>query len=99
MQRGSANIAGAIKATDGLELQGWVEDTVAQQAVAEHKADEIIASLDEARTAQRESQSDDAEVAAILAEIEQAAAGDALAAELAMNQQSAPKATESAVLA
>lgn len=99
MQRGSADIAGAIQATGSLEMQAWVEETVAQQAIAEQKTDEIIASLDEARTAQHASQSEDAEVAAILAEIDRAAASDALADEMALTQQAAPRATENAVAA
>lgn len=106
LQRGNADIAGAIEATGSLELQAWVEGEAALQAVAEGKLDQVIVALGEARTAQMDGPSEDAEVAAILAQIEQAAASealvDAIADDMALPQGgrvAARQMTENAVLA
>jgi hypothetical protein len=87
MQEGSGAIADAIRATGALELQDWVEETVAGQSLAEQKVDQLLEAFQDAEASQAGVVQEDAELSAILAQIEEARSADAIAEEAALLRQ------------
>ena len=80
-QQGSP-IVKAIAGTDTLDMQAWVDQVVAGESVAEQKLDDLLKAFDDAEDLRGRVATGDAEVDAILAEIQRAAATEALTAEL-----------------
>jgi hypothetical protein len=65
-------------------MQAWVDQVVAGESVAEQKLDDLLKAFDDAEDLRGRVATGDAEVDAILAEIQRAAATEALTAELAL---------------
>lgn len=80
-QEGSP-IVKAIAGTDTLDMQAWVDQVVAGESVAEQKLDDLLKAFDDAEDLRGRVATGDAEVDAILAEIQRAAATEALTSEL-----------------
>lgn len=87
MQEGSNAITDAIRETGALELQNWVEEMAAGQSVTEQKVDQLLEAFQDAEASQAGVGQDDAELAAILAQIEEARSADAVAEEAALLRQ------------
>jgi hypothetical protein len=68
-----------ILTTDAQNLQDWVDKVISGQAVAEQKIDDLLRTLDEAAGTQEKTPTGDPEIDSILAEIERAAAAEAIA--------------------
>lgn len=81
-------IVRAIAGTDTLELQTWVDKVVAGESVAEQKLDDLLKAFDDAEDLRGRVATGDPEVDAILAEIQRAAATEALTAELSLRDES-----------
>lgn len=75
-------IVKAIAGTDTLDMQAWVDQVVAGESVAEQKLDDLLKAFDDAEDLRGRVATGDAEVDAILAEIQRAAATEALTSEL-----------------
>ena len=82
-------IVQAIAGTDTLDMQGWVDQVVAGESVAEQKLDDLLKAFDDAEDLRGRVATGDAEVDAILAEIQRAAATEALTSELAWREDPA----------
>lgn len=91
MRAGSSDVVDSILQTDALALQDWVDDLVAGEAVTEQKVDDMIEAFQDAELMQARPVKEDDELNAILAEIEQAAAQDALREELELSEPAAPR--------
>ena len=87
-------IVQAIAGTDTLDMQGWVDQVVAGESVAEQKLDDLLKAFDDAEDLRGRVATGDAEVDAILAEIQRAAATEALTSELAWREDPAPGAAD-----
>jgi hypothetical protein len=87
MQEGSNAISDAIRETGALELQDWVEEMAAGQSVTEQKVDQLLEAFQDAEANQAGVVQEDAELAAILAQIEEARSADAVAEEAALLRQ------------
>lgn len=74
----------AIAGTDSLDMQDWVDQVVSGEAVAEQKLDDLLKAFDDAEDMRGRTSTGDAEVDSILAQIERAAATDAMASELSL---------------
>lgn len=82
MTAGADRITDAIRETGALDLQAWVEEVVAGQALTEEKLDQLLEAFQDAEAAQPAAQ-EDRELAEILAQIEAARAAEAVAQEAA----------------
>jgi hypothetical protein len=87
-------IVKAIAGTDTLDMQAWVDQVVAGESVAEQKLDDLLKAFDDAEDLRGRVATGDAEVDAILAEIQRAAATEALTSELAWSAHSEPGAAD-----
>lgn len=81
---GTSPIVDVLVQEDSQILQNWVEDVVAGETVMEEKIDALITTMEDAERSRQQEVAEDTEVSAILAEIEQAAAREALAQESAL---------------
>jgi hypothetical protein len=81
-------IVKAIAGTDTLDMQAWVDQVVAGESVAEQKLDDLLKAFDDAEDLRGRVATGDAEVDAILAEIQRAAATEALTSELSWSADS-----------
>lgn len=84
LEPGTSPIVDALYQENSQTLQDWVEDVVAGETVMEEKIDTLITTMEDAERSRQQEVAEDAEVSAILAEIEQAAAREALAQESAL---------------
>jgi hypothetical protein len=87
-------IVKAIAGTDSLDMQAWVDQVVAGESVAEQKLDDLLKAFDDAEDLRGRVATGDAEVDAILAEIQRAAATEALTSELSWSADSEPGAVD-----
>ncbi len=87
MQAGTDKITDAIRETGALELQDWVEQVVAGESVTEQKVDQLLEAFQDAEATQAAVVQEDAELAAILAQIEEARSADATAEEATLLRQ------------
>lgn len=92
-QQGSP-IVKAIAGTDTLDMQAWVDQVVAGESVAEQKLDDLLKAFDDAEDLRGRVATGDAEVDAILAEIQRAAATEALTSELSWSADSEASAAD-----
>lgn len=84
-------LAKAIADTDALGIQEWADQVIAGEAVAEQKLDDLLKAFGEAEEVLGRASTGDAEVDAILAEIERAAATEALAQEMGTQEGREPE--------
>jgi ABC-type transporter Mla subunit MlaD len=89
LTRESSPLVKAIAGTDAQDLQDWVDRVVSGEAVAEQKLDDLLRTFDEAEEMRGRVSTGDAEVDAILAEIERAAATEALTREMKLESEDA----------
>lgn len=87
-------IVKAIAGTDTLDMQAWVDQVVAGESVAEQKLDDLLKAFDDAEDLRGRVATGDAEVDAILAEIQRAAATEALTSELSWSADSEASAAD-----
>lgn len=87
MTASADKITDAIRETGALELQDWVEQMVAGESVTEQKVDQLLEAFQDAEAAQAGVVQEDAELSAILAQIEQARSADAIAEEATLLRQ------------
>lgn len=97
LKQGSSPILDVIAATDSLNLQDWVDKVVAGESVAEQKIDDLLKAFDDAEDLRGRVSTGDAEVDAILAQIQQAAADDALAGEFDLSAEELSGQTDKAL--
>lgn len=97
LTREGSPLVQAIAGTDALDMQSWVDQVVAGEAVAEQKLDDLLRTFDDAEDLRGRVSTGDAEVDAILAEIERAAATEAMAAEWDLAEDKAAEAPGAAV--
>jgi len=83
LQAGATPVVGAILREDSQTLLDWVEEMAAGAVVLEEKVDSLIAAMEDAEQLRRQEVAEDAEIGAILAEIERAGAREAMAQESA----------------
>jgi len=83
-----------ILETNAQDLQDWVDKVISGQAVTEQKIDDLLRTLDEAAGTQEKTPTGDPEIDSILAEIERAAAAEAIAREVKLEEAHDPKSAE-----
>jgi hypothetical protein len=93
LARESSPLVKVIAATDALDIQDWADRVMAGEAVAEQKLDDLLKALGEAEEMLGRASTGDAEVDAILVEIERAAATEALTRELDIARDEAREAS------
>lgn len=81
LHEGVSPIVDSILDTDDLDLRDWADSLAADEMVTEQKMDQLIEAFQDAEQASEASVKEDAELTAILVEIEQAATADAAAKE------------------
>jgi hypothetical protein len=91
LARESSPLVKAIADTDALGIQDWADRVMAGEAVVEQKLDDLLKALGEAEETLARPSTGDAEVDAILDEIERAAATEALAREKETGAGQAPE--------
>lgn len=90
LARSDSPLAKAIADTDALGIQEWADQVIAGETVAEQKLDDLLEAFGEAEEVLGRASTGDAEVDAILAEIERAAATEALAREMGAQEGREP---------